>query len=205
MPVTGTLISSAIKLNMTPRSIIGRDAGSLADIVGLSVATHVTAPNMVSCTLNGTAGPTGTITSIAVAGIVGKSMVGMMSMKAQSKKLTGRDVTTLFDAISSGIVQVLMGSVLTGACIGCAVGVGTGKFVALNSKALAGLVMTNATFRAFRGRNMVDLAECIAYGVVNHLTSSATFSVLAAGAISPTPPTGPMPVVGIPSVTTKVS
>jgi hypothetical protein len=205
MPVTGTFISSAIKANMTPRSIKGRDAGSLADAIGLSVATHVTTPNMVTCTLSGSAGPTGTITSLAVAGIVGKSMSGLMAVKAQTKKLTGRDILTLFDAISSGIAQVLMGSILSGSCIGCGVGVGTGKFLALNDKALSGLIVLNASSRAFRGRNIVDLADCIAFGVVNHLKSSATFSVLVAGAISPTPPTGPVAVTGIPSVTTKVS
>jgi len=205
MPVTGAFISAAIKANMAPRSIKGRDAGSLADAVGMSVAVHVTTPNMVSCTLNGTAGPLGAITSLAVAGVVGKAMAGLMAVKGQSKRLTGRDVATLFDAVSAGIAQVLMGAMLTGTCIGCAVGAGTGKFTALNAKTLSGLILMNATARSFRGRNMGDLADCIAFGVVNHLKSSTTFSVLAAGAISPVPPTGPMAVAGIPSVTTKVS
>jgi hypothetical protein len=190
---------------MAPRSIKGRDADSLADAVGRSVALHVTTPNMVTCTLNGTAGPMGTITSLAVVGIVSKAMSGLMTAKAQTKKLTGRDIMTLFDAISSGISQVLMGMMLTGMAVGCAVGAGTGKFMALNAKMLAGLIVLNATIKSFRGRNMADLADCIAFGVVSHLKSSATFSVLAAGAIAPTPPTGPMAVVGIPSVTTKVS
>jgi hypothetical protein len=205
MPVTGLLISSAIKANMTPRSIKGRDAASLADAVGLSVAAHVTTPNMVTCTLNGTAGPSGAITSLAVFGVVSKAMAGMMTLKAQSKALKGRDIMTLFDAVSSGICQVLMGMMLTGTSIGCAVGAGTGKFTALNDKVLSNLMVMNATSRSFRGRNMADLAECISFGVVNHLKSSATFTVLAAGAVSPVPPTGPMAVVGVPSVTTKVS
>jgi len=205
MPVTGVLISSAIKVQMTARRIIGRDAGSLADAVGTAVAMYVVTPNMVSCTVNGTAGPVGTVTSVAVAGIVGKGMSGMMSVKAQTKRFSGRDILTLFDAISSGVAQVLMGSMLTGQCVGCAVGAGTGKFVALNEKTLSSLIVLNATARSFRGRNMIDLADCVAFGVVNHLRSNAIFSVVVAGTVAPTPPTGPVAVVGIPTVMTKVS
>jgi len=205
MPVIGTLITSAIVANMTPRSIKGRDAASLASAIGTAVATHVTTPNMVSCTVSGSAGPLGSITSVAVAGIVSKTMSGMMLLKAQSKSLIGRDIITLFDAVSAGIAQVMIGSILTGSSVGCAVGAGTGKYVALNEKALAGLIVLNATAKSLKGRNMVDLADCVSFGVVNHLKSSATYSVLVAGAIAPTPPTGPVAVVGIPSVTTKVS
>lgn len=205
MPVTGSLISTSIKVFMASKRIIGRDAGSLADAVGTAVAMHVTTPNMVTCTVNGTAGPVGSITSVAVAGVVGKAMSAMMVVKATSKKLTGRDIVSLFDAISSGIAQVMMASVLTGTCAGCAVGAGTGRFLALNDKLLSSLIVLNATARSFRGRNMVDLADCVSFGVVNHLKSGATYSVLVAGAVSPTPPTGPVAVVAIPSLTTKVS
>jgi len=205
MPVTGPLISSAIKLQMTARRIIGRDAGSLADSIGSAVATHITTPNMVTCTLNGTAGPVGSVSSIAVAGIVGKSMSSMMLIKSQTKRFTGRDIITIFDTISSGISQVLMGSVLTGMCAGCAVGVGTGKFIGLNEKLLSSLIVLNTTAKSIIGRNMLDLADCISFGVVNHLRSSAIFSVVVSGAVAPTPPTGPVAVVGIPTVMTKVS
>lgn len=205
MPVTGKLIAAAIVANCTPRGIKGRDIGSIADAIGSAVATHVTSPNMVTCTLAGTAGPTGTITSVAVAGIVGKAMSATMLGKATILNLTGSKLLKLFDGISAGISQVLMGMVLTGTAVGCAVGGGTGKFTALNSSTLSALMKGKMALKSMKGRNVGDLCNCVSFGVVTHLKSSATFSVVAAGAIAPVPPVGPLAVAGVPSITTKVS
>ena len=207
MPVTGQLLSAAILGNCTARGIKGRDIGAIADAVGTSVATHVTTQNMVSCTLAGTAGPTGSITSLAVLGIVSKVMSATMQGRATLLKLTGRELPKLFDGISAGISQVFLGMVLTGTVVGCAVGGGTGKFTALNSTVLANLMSRQMRKRKnnIRGRDMPLLCDCVSFGVVTHLKSSATFSVVVAGAIAPVPPVGPLAVVAIPSVTTKVS
>ena len=205
MPVTGKLLSAAILGNCTARGIKGRDIGAIADAIGSSVATHVTTPNMVTCTLAGTAGPTGSITSVAVVGIVSKAMAATMQGKAAILNMTGRELVKLFDGISAGISQVLLGMVLTGTAAGCAVGGGTGKFVALNSTVLANLMKTQMTTKNIKGRDMPSLCDCVSFGVVTHLKSSATFSVVVAGAIAPVPPVGPLAVAAIPSITTKVS
>jgi len=190
---------------MVVKSMFGRDAGTLADAVGTAVAIHVTTPNMVSCTLNGTAGPVGAITSLSVAGLVAKSMASLMTLKGKFKGIKGRDAASLFEAMSSGIALKLQMMVLSGTCAGCALGTGTGKFTALNAKILSSLILANAMGRSLQGRDIGALADCIAHGVVQHLKSSVTFSVAVSGAVSPTPPTGPVAVVGVPSLLTKVS
>jgi len=205
MPVTGKLIAAAIVANCAPRGIKGRDIGAIADAIGSSVAAHVTSPNMVTCTLAGTAGPTGTITSLAVAGIVSKAMSATMLGRATILNLRGRDLSKLFDGVSAGISQVLMGMVLTGTAAGCAVGAGTGKFTALNSSTLSTLMKGKMTLKNMMGRNVGNVCDSVSFGVVTHLKASATFSVVAAGAIAPVPPTGPLAVAGVPSITTKVS
>lgn len=205
MPVTGKLIAATIVANCASKGIKGRDIGSFADAVGSSVAAHVTSPNMVSCTLAGTAGPTGTITSLAVTGIVSKAMSAAMLGRASVLNLTGREIAKLFDGVSSGISQILSGMILSGTALGCATGTGTGKFTALNSTTLSKLMRGLMTTKNMRGRDTGSLCDCMSFGVVTHLKSSATFTVLVAGAVAPTPPVGPLAVAGVPSITTKVS
>jgi hypothetical protein len=205
MPVVGPALSSAILGQFTARKITGRNAIDLASAVGTAVANYLIIPNLVTCTLAGTVGPIGNINSIVVAGIVPTTMSNFMMVKAASKKLTGRDVSKVFSAISMGLTQVLSTMILTGTAAGIAIGTGTGKFTAVNEQALSKLILAQMTLKKFTGRNARDLADCIAFGVVKQLQTTATFTVMVTGVIAPVPPVGPLPIAGIPSLFTKVS
>ena len=205
MPVTSTILSGAIWSQMTLRRLVGKNSSDIASSVGTAIAQYIIVPNLVTCTLSGTAGPAGIISSTAVVGLVPTAMSSLMLSKAVLKRLTGRDIRTLFDAISMGVVMVLSTMYLSGTSAGCAIGAGVGKFTAINEKALSGLIWKEFLRRKLTGKNNRDLADCVAFGVIKHLQTTVFFSVLVAGAIAPVPPAGPVPVIGIPSLTTKVS
>lgn len=205
MPLTAPTISKAILARALVKNMTGRNTSDLADAVGAALAIYLSIPNLVTCSFAGTAGPVGTITSLSVAGLVPTAMSGFMLSKAGTKNLTGRDIIKLFNSISSGVCQNLQTTVLTGSVVGCAVGTGIGSFTAVNEQALSQIMFSQMLLRNMRGRDAVNLCDCISFGVVRQLQSSVKYSVTAAGPIAPTPPTGPVPVAAIPSVYTKVS
>lgn len=205
MPVVSPAISGAILTQFSARSITGRDTFKLASAVGSAVSTYLTVPNLVSCTMYGLAGPIGSINSIAVAGIVPATMSSFMLSKASLKTLTGRDISSLFSAISSGVSQVLSTMILTGTAAGIAVGSGVGRFTKVSDAALSKILTAQLQARSILGRDAIALSDCISFGIINQLKTAATFSLLVTGSVVPIPPFGPIPVLGIPSFFTKVS
>lgn len=205
MPIASQALSSAIYGQLNLSKLTGRDAIKLAGVVGSSVSKYLMIPNMVSCSLNGTAGPVGNISSITVFGLVPTAMSGFMLSKAATKKLTGRDIKKLFDAISNGLSQVLMGMVLSGTAAGIAVGGGVGSFTALSDQALSKLMYATMLSKQLKGRDAANLCDSISFGIVNHLKTSVRFTTVVTGVIAPVPPVGPVAVVGIPSLFTKIS
>ena len=205
MPISDTLISSAIKGYMASVGFTGRDMAKIADAVGRAVFIHVSVPNNTSATIAGTVGPIGSVSSLAVAGVVSTAMSSFMKAKGAQEGFTGRDMSKLADAISNGVSQVLMTMVLTGSSVGLAIGAGTAKFVGLNANNLGGLIKAQLAGLGFTGRDMIKLADMVATGIVTHLQTSATFSVLATGAIAPVPPVGPLAIAGIPTIFSKIN
>jgi len=205
MPLSASLISGAILTQFTARKYTGRNAMDLSNAVGAAVASYLMIPNLVTCTLSGTVGPLGNINSLAVAGLIPTSMSNFMYTKALSKKLKGRDLNGILSAISLGLVQILSAMILSGTAIGIAIGAGTGKFTAVSDQALSKLLVAQMLRYNIKGRNAIDLADSIAFGLVKQLQTATTFSVVATGVIAPVPPTGPVAILGVPSVFTKIS
>jgi hypothetical protein len=205
MPLTSKVIAGAILSQMAARRYTGRNAVDLANAVGSAVATYLVIPNLVTCTLAGTVGPVGSITSVAVAGLVPAAMGGFMLSKAGLKRLVGRDINGILSAISTGLVLSLSTMVLTGTAAGIALGAGTGKFTAVSDKVLSKLILAQMIRCKLVGRNNIDLADCIAFGLVKQLQTTAIFTVTVAGVVAPVPPVGPLAIAGVPSVFTKIS
>jgi hypothetical protein len=205
MPVQANLISTAIKAQFAASGFTGKNDKDIADSVGGAVAKYLVIPNLVSCTLNGVMGPIGQISSIMIVGIVPQVMGSLMITKAASLKFTGTKMTTFFNAIASGVSQVLLGMLLSGNAVGIAVGAGTGKFTAISDQPLSKIILAEMLSRRLTGKNNKDIANIVAFGIANHLKSSATFTVMTTGAIAPVSPAGPVSVVSIPSIYTKIS
>ena len=205
MPVTAPLLTQSIFGQFSAVGFSGTSDMSIASSIGNGLATHIVTPNLVSCLLNGTAGPTGSITSIAVIGLVPSAMSSLMLSKASSSKsFTGRDLSKFFNAVSNGICAILQGMILSGISAGIAVGIGTGSFTALNEQVLTSLMSSFMLTNNLTGTRNLDLVECISFGIVTHLTS-VTFSLTVTGVIAPVAPAGPIAVVGIPSILNNIS
>ena len=205
MPVQANLISSAIMAQFAINSFTGKNDRDIADSVGGAVAKYVIIPNLVSCSLNGVMGPVGQISSITVVGIIPQVMGSLMITKAASLKFKGTKMIPFFNSIASGVSQVLLGMVLSGNAIGIATGAGTGKFTAVNAQILSKLILAELLRRRMTGKNNKDIADIVAYGIANHLKTSATFTVMCTGVIAPVSPAGPVAVVAIPSIYTKIT
>lgn len=203
MPISNTLISNAIKGYFALEGFTGRDMSALADAIGIGVFEDVCTPSITSGFLTGTVGPVGTVTSVSVAGIVSTAMASLIKAKGAQNGFTGRDMGKLADAVANGVCSVLLTMILQGTTVGLAVGAGTANFVGLNANKLSADI--KLALPSFTGRDILSLADMVATGIVMHLTSSATFSVVAVGAISPVPPVGPIAITGIPILVPTIS
>jgi hypothetical protein len=204
MPLVSKIISSAILSQFAIRKMTGRNTIDISGAIGSAVSQYLVIPNMVSCVLNGVAGPIGNVNSVAIIGITPKVMSSMMYSKALTKDMKGRDLRSFFDAISSGLSQVFMTMYLTGTATGIAVGNGIGRFNLLSENSLSKLLYTYMLSKKMTGRDTIKLCDSISFGIVNHLKTSVTFTLSVVGAIAPVPPVGPVPIVGIPAVFTKI-
>lgn len=205
MPIAASLLTTAIFNQMNANKLVGRDGIKLADAIGTSVSNYLMTPNLVSCFLSGTAGPTGNINSVGVIGLVPSIMSGFMVGKAASNNLKGRDMIKLYNSVSNGLCQVLMGMVLTGTAAGIAVGGGVGSFTAISESVLSKLMFLAMQSKKLSGRDTSKLCNVISFGVISQLRSSVKFTAAVTGVVAPVPPVGPVPVVGIPSLFTKIS
>lgn len=191
---------------MSLGGIQGRDATKLASAIGTGIGNYLITPNLVTASLNGVAGPLGSVTSVAVVGFEPNSMSAQMNRKARSLSvgLKGRDIGKLFNAISSGLVQVLSTMFVTGTAAGIATGAGTGRFATLNESALTNLINAQMSAKGFTGRDKAKLASCVSAGLVSQM-KTVTLTLTSAGAVAPVPPVGPVSVAGIPTVYNKIS
>lgn len=205
MPLSSGSIANNVYAQFTRSHITGRNAIDLSNAVGMATFMFITVPNIVTCTLSGTVGPVGNITSIAVLGIVPAGMSGFMMSQAASKKLTGRNLSTIFNAAATGLTISLSSLMLTGTAAGLAVGTGVGIFSAAVTQNMANILLSQEVSKHLKGRNNIDLANCIAFGLVNQLKSAAKITLAVTGAIAPVAPAGPIAAAGIPSVFTKIS
>lgn len=204
MAISGQSIGASIYAQCVSSGFSGRDLQSLCSATGNGIFQEVLIPNLATCTVNGTAGPTGTIIHITVLGMVPTVMSGLMSGKAATVGFKGRDMIKLFGAVSRGVTISLSAMQIQGATVGCAVGAGTGRFYGLQANALGVFIKAQDAVKRLLGRDIIKLADIFAFGIATHLSQSATFTVSVAGAIAPVPPAGPVSVVSIPTVFTKI-
>jgi hypothetical protein len=204
MPVTPSAISLAISGQLSAAGFSGRNDFDIASAVGNAVGNYLILPNLVTGTLNGTAGVTASVNSIALVGLIPQSMGTLMVQRASGSNITGRDAFKFFNAIATGISTVVQTAFLTGTALGIGPGAGTGRFTALNEQALSKLILAQFFSKNLTGRDVSTISDAVAFGVVNHLLTT-TFTLSALGAVAPVPPAGPVAVVGIPTVTTKIS
>lgn len=204
MPLSPTLLSTAIFQQLSAQGLSGRDSVNISGAVGTAIARYLMMPNQVTCTLAGTAGPIGSINSTVVTGVLPTPLSGQMMLAPQSVRLTGVDKIRLFNGISIGLCQVLMGMILSGTAVGVALGTGIGLFTNISAQALSGMMLVEMYMRKMIGRDARTLCDSISFGFVQHFRTTVQFTVVVSGVVAPTPPVGPVPVAAIPSLFTII-
>lgn len=204
MPVVGKVITTSVFSQFLAQRFKGRDAINLADIIGTSAARYLIIPNKLTFFMSGIAGPVSSVTSLAVVGLAPPVMANLMMMKAASYRFTGRDIRGLFSAISMRMCTTLQTMLVNGSAMGIATGTGIGSFTGVNPIVLSKMISSQALFKKFTGRDCRKIADCIAFGISQHLISSVKVTATALGAPAPVPPVGPVPVIGIPTVYNKI-
>lgn len=196
------LITTFVSGEFMRKKLNGRDINRIAASVGRAVGSFLTVPNRFVCTLSGTAGPFGTISSTAVTGLSEHLLASQMILNLPPLK--GRDSHPLVGCLSAGLARALQTMVLTGNAAGIGPGTGVGKFVCPDHTELS--VRLSSEFRRndLRGRDAEKLIRCISRGLIQHLQSSVVIPVVSMGTVLPAPPAPPVPVVGVASLYTEL-
>jgi hypothetical protein len=198
MPFQAQIVSSTILSQMLARGFTGKNSKDLADAVATACSIHFLLPGTVSLILSGTAAGPGVYVPSPMVGVTGPAMSTLMIGKAASLGFKGKSMKDLFDSVSLGIVINLTTLIVTGVAVGVGIGSGVGRVTGFNQKALEGVMLAQFTSKGMIGKNVKDLCAILSTGIVNTILSSAVINVGVVGPIIP-PPTGPVPVTGIPN------
>jgi hypothetical protein len=192
MPLIPAMMQGAIIVKATSQLMSGQNFPALVSAISTATCQYLKlAGNVVST--NTATGP-GAGTQIGrIYGLTPGGMTAMMTMKAITSGIVGKDAIKMFSAVSTGVVVALNAAVVQGNVIGASLGVGQGKVVGLMPAALQALLLAQTTIRALVGTNMIKLIDCIAFGICTHIMTVGTVILNDIGAFSVPP--GPLPLI----------
>jgi hypothetical protein len=176
----------------------GTQFPSLVSAVSSAACQFILSTAIVNST-NSALGPgSGTQTGY-IQGLIPTAMSSLMQAKAASLALSGLNALNLFDAVSFGVCTGMSTAVLQGVIIGAGPGTGTGKIVGLVPTGLEALIFAQTAFRLISGKSIRDLISAMAFGICNHIMSSATVLCIDIG-VAATPPAGPVLIPAAPGI-----
>jgi hypothetical protein len=197
MPMIPAAMSGLMMAKAVSKTLSGSKLSPQISAVSSAVCLYFTAAPIV-VTTNIVTGPgAGTYTG-RIVGVIPSAMSGMMMLKAASLGLVGRDVKKLFDAISFGVCQTLLTTVIIqGTVIGGGPGAGQGKIIGLVPSALQTLIVAQMAVRGLIGSKTAQIASAMAFGICMHVMSTGMVMTTCIGAFTP-PPVGPVPIPAAP-------
>jgi len=197
MPFIPSAMTSLMMTKAMSQSIYGAKLLPQLSAVSSAVCTYFsTAPVVVSSNI--VTGPGAGSYTGKIVGVVPNAMSSLMMVKMGSAGLIGRDVKRLFDAISFGVCNTLLSTVIAqGVVIGGGPGAGQGKIVGLIPSALQNLLYASFASKLLVGSKTRALSSAISFGVCNHIMTMGTVITTCIGAFAP-PPAGPVPIPAAP-------
>lgn len=197
MPFIPSAMTSLMMVKATSESVHGTKLLPQLSAVSSAVCAYFSVAPVVIST-NVVIGPgAGTYTG-KIVGLTPNAMVSLMMLKMGMAGLVGRDVKRLFNAISFGVCNTLLTTVIAqGTVIGGGPGAGQGKIVGLIPAALQPLILANLTSKILIGSKTAAIAAAIAFGICNHVMTAGTVITTCIGAFTP-PPVGPVPIPAAP-------
>lgn len=197
MPIVSTNMSQQMRLNATTKLITGDKLPDFVSAVSSATSSYLLSSAVVNST-NICLGPgAGTFTG-TVKGIIPLTMAQLMTLKATTLGITGRDASKFFEAISFGVSQILNGSAIAqGFVIGAGPGTGTGRIYALVPTALQSIIIANLAAKSITGEKLFSVTSAIAFGICNHIMSAAVVTTTCVG-VAAGPPAGPVTIPAAP-------
>ena len=191
MPFVPSTMTGLMNLKATSSSILGSKSMPILSATSSAVCTYLPSAAVVVSTNIVTGPGAGTYTG-KIVGCVPSVMSSLMSLKASSSGIAGRDSKRLFNAISFGVCQTLQTLVIAqGTVIGGGPGTGQGKIINLVPSVLEQLIITKLTGKHLVGSKTMPIFLAIAFGICQHIMTSGTVITTCIGAFAP-PPAGPI-------------
>ena len=198
MPLLPPVMQGSMFLKASSELLAGSKLQSFVSAVSAATCQYISIAAIVN-SVNTVLGPgVGTQTGTVV-GLIPQQMSSLMSLKAASSGLLGRDLSKVFDAVSFGVVTSMSTVFLQGTVIGGGPGTGVGKITGLVPTALAGLIMAQEAVRLMAGSKLFQTVSAIAFGICTHIMTVGTVNVINIGAAAP-PPAGPVPIPAAPGI-----
>jgi len=198
MPLVPTAVSGLINAKAASLTLAGSKLSSLVSAISSAVCTYVLSVG-TSTSTNIVLGPGAGTKTGRVVGLVSSSMAQLMTAKAASTGMAGRDISKLFNAISSGIVTGFNTVIVQGSVVGGGPGSGTGKILGLVPAGLSAIISAQSAVRLLAGRDLNKLSSAIAFGACTHIMANGTVTFTCVG-VAAGPPAGPVTVPAAPGI-----
>lgn len=198
MPLLPPIMQSTIKFKASSKQIAGSKLPFIVSAISSSTCQNILLSSVIN-SVNNVLGP-GSGTQIGrITGLSSQGMSFMMSLKASSLGMSGRDLKNLFDAISFGVVNSLNGTIMQGAVIGGGPGTGVGRITGLVPSILASTMMSQNAFRMMAGSKLLNIVSAISFGICIHTMTLGVVNITNIGVAAP-PPVGPVPIPLAPGI-----
>ena len=199
MPLIPTQMQSLIQLRASSELMAGSKLQDVVSAISMATCQYLQVSAIVNST-NIVLGPGAGTQTGNVVDLLPQAMSSMMLLNASSLGLAGRDLPKLFDAVSTGVVNTIMTSVIVqGTVIGGGPGVGTGKITGLVPTALQSMILLQEALILMAGSKIKDVASAIAFGICNHIMTAGTVMLTDIGFFTP-PPVVPIPIPVAPGI-----
>lgn len=198
MPLPPSSIKGLIRTKASSQLISGDKLPDFITAISNATSQYILSAAMINST-NIALGPGSGIQTGKVTALVQQGMSSIMTFKASSYALSGRDIQKLLSAVSFGVVNAMKSIVLQGTIIGAGPGTGTGKIAGLAPPALEKLILAQSFFRLLSGDKLKSMVSAIALGICNHIMSAGVVNCTDIGVAAP-PPIGPITIPAAPGI-----
>jgi hypothetical protein len=198
MPLIPQTMQGLIQARGASQLLSGNKFPDVVSAVSSATCQYVLTTSIVNST-NVALGPGAGTQTGTIMGLIPTAMSSLMQAKAASMALAGRDIMKIFDSVSFGVCNAMNSLLLQGTIIGAGPGTGTGKISGLVPTGLEALIFTQSVFRLISGRNIKDLISAMAFGICNHIMTTATVLCTDIG-VAASPPVGPVPIPAAPGI-----
>ena len=169
----------------------GQYFSSIMSAVSSAVCSYIPMASAVNSTNIVTGPGAGTYTG-RITGCIPSKMSALMMNLSANMGLVGRDTQKLMDAVSFGVCQTVLTTVMVqGSVIGGGPGTGQGKISNLAPSALKALIVANLGGKTLVGEKTQQIVSAIAFGICMHIMSASTVITTCIGTFTP-PPVGPL-------------